>query len=295
MNKENLQSKIIFLLQLSTSLWLFGRAWQHLFWETPYREFLWNGKLMAIPIKWLFDMSWNEYMTNPTSDLVIEWIGYSIGIILLISCIIIWFRKQVQLLNTLVIVSVLLQLPYIWLHFLGYAFNTLQLFEFALQVGTPIALLLMVNNRLSIKGLSYYLTAIIAATFTAHGLYAMNVLPLPQSFIQMTITGFGVGNQEAKQILWIAGLFDILLSIGIFFPKAINKWALRYAVIWGFLTAFARIYCNVYAFDFWNGLSQWHFQFLVRNAHFIIPLLLLYVITKVNSEFYVSKTTYKYF
>jgi len=273
-----------FFLTLSTSLWLFGRAWQHLFWETPYREFFWNGKLMAKPIKWLFNMSWNEYMTNPTSDIVIEWISYSLGFIFLITSVIIWFKKQLRLVNILVITSLILQLPYIWLHFLGYAFNILQLFELALQIGTPVALLLVLNQKITTKSLINYLAIIIAATYTAHGLYAMNVLPLPQSFIQMTITGFGVSNDIAKQILWCAGLLDVLLSIALFFPSPINKWALRYAFAWGFATAFARIYCNVYAFDFWNSLSQWHFQFLVRNAHFMMPILLLYLVTTVNNN-----------
>jgi hypothetical protein len=282
MKQKLLNITTSFILTLSTSLWLFGRAWQHLFWETPYREFLWNGKLMAKPIKWLFNLSWNDYMTNPTSDLVIEWISYSLGIIFLLTSIIVWLPKRIKLINVSLITSLLLQIPYVWLHFLGYAFNTLQLFEFALQIGAPIALLLTLNRKLSIKGLSKYLVIIIAATYTAHGLYAMNILPLPQSFIQMTITGFGVSNSVAKQILWYAGFIDVLLSIAIFFPRSINKWALLYAIAWGFATAFARIYCNVYAFDFWNSLSQWHFQFLVRNAHFMMPGLLLLIVTRVK-------------
>ncbi|MFT6845674.1 MAG: hypothetical protein ACJAUV_001871 [Flavobacteriales bacterium] len=282
MKQKLLNITTSFILTLSTSLWLFGRAWQHLFWETPYREFLWNGKLMAKPIKWLFNLSWNDYMTNPTSDLVIEWISYSLGIIFLLTSIIVWLPKRIKLINVSLITSLLLQIPYVWLHFLGYAFNTLQLFEFALQIGAPIALLLTLNRKLSIKGLSKYLVIIIAATYTAHGLYAMNILPLPQSFIQMTITGFGVSNSVAKQILWYAGFIDVLLSIAIFFPRSINKWALLYAIAWGFATAFARIYCNVYSFDFWNSLSQWHFQFLVRNAHFMMPGLLLLIVTRVK-------------
>lgn len=282
MNQGQLTSKTTFILKLSTSLWLFGRAWQHLFWETPYREFFWNGKLMERPIKWLFNISWNEYMTSPSSDLAIEWFSYLIGILFLTTSISVWLINNKKVLNKLLIVSLCFQIPYVWLHFLGYAFNTLQIFEFALQLGTPIALLLLTNEKISPKQLVKHLTIIIALTYTAHGLYAMDVFPLPQSFIQMTITGFGVGNQTAKQILWVAGLLDVLLSISLFLPGCIRRNALRYAIVWGFATAFARIYCNVYAFDFWNSLSQWHFQFLVRNAHFLMPYLLLLLVTRVN-------------
>jgi hypothetical protein len=286
MNQRKLASKITFILKLSTSLWLFGRAWQHLFWETPYREFFWNGKLMERPIKWLFNISWNEYMTSPSSDLAIEWFSYLLGILFLTTSISVWLINNKKVHNKLLIVSLCFQIPYVWLHFLGYAFNTLQIFEFTLQLGTPIALLLLTNEKISPKQLVKYLTIIIALTYTAHGLYAMNVFPLPQSFIQMTITGFGVGNQAAKQILWVAGLLDVLLSIGLFLPGCIRTNALRYAIVWGFATAFARIYCNVYAFDFWNSLSQWHFQFLVRNAHFLMPYLLLLLVTRVNKADY---------
>jgi hypothetical protein len=286
MNQGQLASKTTFLLKLSTSLWLFGRAWQHLFWETPYREFFWNGKLMERPIKWLFNISWNEYMTSPSSDLAIEWFSYLLGILFLTTSFSVWLINNKKVHNKLLIVSLCFQIPYVWLHFLGYAFNTLQIFEFALQLGTPIALLLITNEKISPKQLVKYLTIIIALTYTAHGLYAMNVFPLPQSFIQMTITGFGVGNQAARQILWVAGLLDVLLSIGLFLPGCIRTNALRYAIVWGFATAFARIYCNVYAFDFWNSLSQWHFQFLVRNAHFLMPYLLLLLVTRVNKADY---------
>lgn len=176
-------------------------------------------------------------------------------------------------------ISILLFLPYIWLHYLGLLFNTLQLFKFSLQRGTHIALLFIHNRYFTEKRLLFGLKLITAFTFTAHGLYAMNIFPLPQSFIQMTIVSFGVNNDTARELLFFAGILEILLSVGIFLPKYVRTVSLTYDILWGFATAFARIYCNVYTFDFWNGLSQWHYQFLIRNAHFIIPLALFLVYT----------------
>lgn len=230
---------------------------------------------MAKPIEKLFGLSWNEYLTHPTSDLAIEWISYSLGILFLVSCVLVWFMEKLKWAKHILLISILVMLPNVWLHFLGYAVNVLQIFEFGLQLTAPILLWLLHIKKLTHTTTNLVLKIALAVTFTAHGLYAMGVFPLPQKFIQMTISGFGVNNQQAINILWVAGLLDILLSIGIFFNTKIQKTALMYAVIWGFSTAFARIYCNVYGFDFWNGLSQWHWQFLIRNAHFLIPFLLL--------------------
>ena len=267
---------LIRLYSLSVSLWFFGRACQHLFWETPYREFFWNGRLLEGIVNAWFNLSWNEYMVHPSTNAFIDGTAITLGVLYLSNSIICWLAPYYQWARWSGLINLVLFLPFIWLNFQGYWFNSLQILEFALQVGSIFFFFHLCKQgkgHLFKKQTRLLLKLLIALTFTAHGLYAMGVFPLPQNFIQMTISALNVNNETAILFLWWAGFMDILLSVLIFTPFRIAKYALIYAIVWGFLTAFARIYCNVYMFDFWNGLNQWHYHFLVRNAHFIIPTI----------------------
>jgi hypothetical protein len=117
----------------------------------------------------------------------------------------------------------------------------------------------------------------IALTFIAHGLYAMNVFPLPQKFIRMMIVGFGTTNILAKDILFYLGMADLIVAVGMFFPKAI-KWCAFYAFVWGFFTAFARLYTYVVPYDFWRSFSQSITGFLVRTPHYSLPLIIFLIV-----------------
>jgi hypothetical protein len=69
---QNLLSKLdaMTILKLACALIFFGRAWQHLVWDSPLRSLLWDESLME-PLVQSFGVSWNDYVTNAKTD---EWI-----------------------------------------------------------------------------------------------------------------------------------------------------------------------------------------------------------------------------
>src|SRR5690606_37728291 len=80
----------------------------------------------------------------------------------------------------------------------------------------------------------------------------------------------GLSGEEIKVFLFAAGILDVL-SAGLIFSKKLRSPALAYMVIWGFLTALARLVANVE----WNFLSYSLTAYLpmviIRMPHALIP------------------------
>ena len=224
-------------------------------------------------------MEWNQYMVSKEVDLFWTQAIQGLGVFFALCAVLLMSPLWKHVLTRIALgLALVLFIPFVYLKFLGSVWHILQLFEFGLQVG--VILLLVVqpkDNKVFITALK----TMIAITFTAHGLYAMNVFPRPNAFIQMTSASLHISNAHAAIVLWVAGLLDIVLSLAIWTRnKAILKPVLIYTTLWGFLTAFARLWANVYGFDFWNGVWQWSFAFLVRTPHFLVPLSLCLVFWK---------------
>jgi hypothetical protein len=266
------------LIRISAGSVLLGRGIQHLFWETPYRHFLWSRQWMEKPAKILFGLDWNTYLLHPVIDLFWTRIIQGIGLLfILIGAILLSNHKPVRIVQKWgARLSLLFLMPLTYLSYLGYWIHLPQVFEFTLQL-TPLWIIAL--GRLQVKDLwtnKNRVKLAISLTFAAHGFYAMGFSAVPHSFVQMTTAILGINNEAAYSFLSIAGLLDFVLAVGIWMPfYKIRIWSLLYAIFWGFFTAFARIWANVYGFDVWNGLAQWGFEFLVRIAHFVLPLAIL--------------------
>jgi hypothetical protein len=103
----------------------------------------------------------------------------------------------------------------------------------------------------------------------------------------MVIKGFGVNQSTAKEILYIAGILDVIVSIGLFIP---NRWILLpsviYAFFWGLATTVARLLTNYYPALWEASLKQWIPEMLFRFPHWILPLIiLLLVLNRSYSKF----------
>ena len=250
-----------------------GRAYEHIFFNPHYREFFWNPKIMLGIVNSVFGMSWNQYMTSYEVDNNIQLFIKCIGFLFLGIAIICLFAHRLPKLKEAPILGLVLLLPTIWFHYYGYWSNIVLLFEFTAQVCLAVLLYLSLRDMPAHKLLNFARWAI-AITFIAHGLYAMNIVPLPQKFIAMTIKATGWSNAFAREMLFIAGCLDLLVAIGLFIPR-LMKPSLWYIIGWGFLTAFARIYSNFYSYDPINSLHQWAWQFLIRTPHYSLGILLL--------------------
>ncbi|MEL7123203.1 MAG: hypothetical protein AAFO07_27390, partial [Bacteroidota bacterium] len=175
--------------------------------------------------------------------------------------------------------TILLSLSSILLFFMAYcyyldhSYQFAQILEYAAQILSPILFLLLVVWK-RLNTFHYLIRIAIAATFVGHGLYALGIFyPVPGHFVHMIVSNLPVLNSKALEFLKLAGWLDMVVAVGIFIPK-VDRYVLFYAFIWGFLTSLARLTTYV-SLDHMFGLSLhlYGFEFAIRIAHFLLPLI----------------------
>ncbi len=264
------------LIRIAVFLIFIGRAWQHLFWDAPYRTFFWDESLLKPFIENWFDMSWTTYATSPKTDSFVQGVIKGKGILYLLAAIstilITKVNKKIFQIPiflggiSLIILSVLLTKEKFY--------HIAQFFEHSIQFGTPFLFLYFLKDNYNETKALLILKVLVAVTFFSHGLYAFGAYPVPGKFVDMVIQIFGCSESFAITFLYIAGIIDFILAVVIFIPK-IDKYAIIYAVIWGLLTAFARIVANFYIDFPLQSLHQNLHQVLYRLPHGLVPLFIL--------------------
>lgn len=190
-----------------------------------------------------------------------------------------------KIFNILFVLSAVLILAHAYASFIQSKLHYNVPFEYFTRIALPFLCLVISLNSFSKnkkdKILERTLPVVIAITFLAHGLYAIQFLPIPQDFLLMTTNILRTPRSTTINILYVVGVLDILLFIGIFI-KRVRKYFLYYAIIWGFLTALARLVAYYNPSDFDNYLNVWVPQFLVRSGHYLLPLALLLLYNQKN-------------
>lgn len=264
------------LLQLAAICVLLGRAYQHWFWDAPYRAILWDESLMKPLVEGLFGISWREYAGNVGVDRAIQAAMKVIGSLLAVGAVVAafprWFPEKARW--GLVALSA-------WLVFLAFLYYKEQNFQFgqfieyALQAGAPLFFFLYLKKE---DGLQPRLETMIrwaaALTFAGHGLYAVGYYPRPGHFTVMVINSLGLPPDASNQLLWVAGILDFVVAAWLVLPLPGRTIALIYCVIWGFLTSTGRLTGNFHSEFFSSFLHQWLFEFVYRVPHFLLPLAL---------------------
>lgn len=149
------------------------------------------------------------------------------------------------------------------------------LIEFSVKIAVPLLFLYTALDRpFHAERHIRLIKCIIAATFTGHGLYALNIFPVPDNFIMMTSNILHTGRNGSMTFLAGAGALDILASILVFLPRT-ERPALWYMAFWGLVTALARLAANLGTTPTPTYLALWVPEFLVRSGHFLLPLYLL--------------------
>lgn len=248
-----------------------GRAWQHLFWDVPFRELLWDEEKMSGTVQFLFGMDWATYISSPSINTGIDNASIIWGIFYVLCGVasLLVSEKRRWLGSWLVAGSVSLLLLSL-LYWLEKFMSIGQLLEFSLQIGAPLLLYFIVLkphfNPL------FFIKIIIALTFIGHGSYALGWYPVPAHFVQMMIDGFGISESNAFLFLKIVGIIDIIAAGGLFVP-ALVRFGLWYCIIWGFLTAFARLVANWDMDIPMKTLHRWWFEVAFRLVHGGIPFV----------------------
>lgn len=272
---------IILLKCLCVSLFV-GRAWQHIRWDAPYRTLFWDEHLLHDFVENFFHISWQTYVSQ--SDIYIQNFILAIGVFYLFLAVVsalVQNHKPWQG-NALKFGSVML----LFLAFLYYKekFSQIgQLIEYALQIGTPLALYYAVFHGKNTVSYRLFLKIIIALTFVGHGLYALGYYAVPANFQQMMVNFFGVSEITARQMLVWAAYADFALAIAIFMPYLQSPFLL-YAVFWGTVTALARVVANLQTFMLSDTISQTWFEVAYRLPHGGIPLVLWLLLREKNKK-----------
>ncbi|CAL2075325.1 hypothetical protein [Tenacibaculum sp. 190524A05c] len=264
------------LLKVSVFLIFLGRAWQHLFWDAPYRTFFWDESLLKPIVENWFGMNWTDYVTSPRTDTIIQTLIQCNGFLYLLAAIctllVTKFNKKLFKIPvfvggiSLVILSVLLAKEKFY--------HIAQFFEHSIQFGLPFVYLYTFSENYEKPKLYRILKILIAVTFFSHGLYAFGAYPVPGKFVDMVINIFGCSESFAVSFLYVAGILDFILAVLLFIPK-VDKYALIYAVVWGLLTAFARLVANFYWEFPLQSLHQILYQVIYRLPHGLTPLIVL--------------------
>jgi hypothetical protein len=255
-----------------------GRAWQHLRWDAPYRDLLWDEKWMGGLVSLLGYPDWESYVTDPATDQLIQLLIQGTG----------WFYLLCGIAALLI---TRLGKAGRWILFLGgislmllaalYAkekFNFIgQFLEYTLQWSSPFFLAAFARQSTVTPRQVQLLKVAIALTFVCHGLYAVGYAPRPETFQTMVINILGVSNDTAIHFLNLAGILDFLFAFAIFLPwRKVTIPALAYLAFWGFMTTIARVWAFVYWEFLGSGLAQWLHESVYRIPHFLVPLALLW-------------------
>ena len=260
-------------LKISSFLIFAGRAYQHLFWDAPYRSIFWDQQLLEPIITKLLALPWQDYVTNLETDRAIQLLTRSIGVLFALCALIaITYTETTKRWN-----KIILKTGSVGLVFLAFAltkekfYHLSMFFEHSIQFGIPIALVYFVKYP-NTKNLITYLKVCIALAFTCHGMYALGILyPIPANFVTMTLNILPVTEEIAKHLLFIAGILDVLIAIGIFIPK-MARISLWYACFWGFITALARILEGYHYGITAANTHQYLYLVIYRLPHGLVPL-----------------------
>lgn len=275
-----MKSKSIFLLKISVFTIFIGRAYQHIFWDVPYRAILWYENIMS-PLLGIFDIQWSAFVNDTAVDTKIQVVIKGIGVLYLIAAILVLQLDEVSKKGSKRFIKCIIfwQFVVVFLFTKESFFQIGQYFEHSLQLGLPLLLLYAYSSSYVKEKAILILKILIAITFLSHGLYAFGFYPVPGNFIDMTISIFGVSEEIARTFLWIAGAIDVLI-LPLLFVDKVMKIVVMYAVFWGLLTALARIVAN-FSMDFpLQTLHQYGFETIVRLCHGLGPLLLFFMLNE---------------
>lgn len=262
----------------AVSLFL-GRSWQHLRWDGPYRTLFWDESIMRPVVEQWGNTSWAEYVTNPVTDLWIQGFTRGVGVCLLVGALAVFFLEYIPkagrwLIGLGTFLLVILAVTETKSHF-GQAGLLL---EYTLQWFTPVLILKGMGRTKWESRHLWWAALACSLTFLGHGLYALGWYPRPGYFVQMTLTITGLSEANCIRFLQVAGVLDLMVAVGIFLSAhRIRIFSAAYMVLWGLITAMARLVAHFVPAFWQNSLDQWLHEVLFRLPHGLIPLFLVVV------------------
>lgn len=246
-----------------------GRGWQHFTYGGPYDTLYRSDNYLGLLTNWLTGDKNAVFAAD-----VLSYINIAFGFLFMFAAVSVLFvNKKKNFYRTFVRIGWLLLFITAYGYYVDKFRISAQFFEYSAQLVIPFLLLRAVKFKMNRKFL-FWAKLSIALTFVCHGLFAIGYYPVPGIFNNMLINTFGFTNETSFTVLKVVGILDFVFAIGIF-VKPISKPILWYGLIWGFLTAFARVFSTIDFGFFEATFTQNTYEFLVRMPHFIVPLVLL--------------------
>lgn len=276
------------LLQLGVFFVFIGRAWQHWFYDAPYRELIWDEYKMKGIIENVFGISWTEWVTNPAYDTGIATFIDGMGVFYLLCGLAVWSIKRFPKISRGFLYMGAFNLFILaGLYFKAKQYHVGQLIEYSLQFFGPVLLIIFAKEGRLTDRLVLLFKIAIALTFFGHGLYALGYYPRPLTFLEMCGNILNLYDRGATHFLFTAGVLDMIICVLIFIPnRKLILAGLTYAVLWGLATAIARPWAYFHI-EFWqDSLHRWLYEASYRLIHGIGPfvLFLFYWNRKSESE-----------
>jgi len=277
---------LVCVLRLSAFCVFFGRGWEHLITDAPFRTIFWDQSIMEGLISVLTGLSWHEYAKSETCNFIIDASIKATGLFYLLCAFAsLFIRVKHKQLSKLLVAGSLLLIILSGLFYKSKFLQFGQFIEYSCQMFSPLFLYIILFYKVHLPKFSFALKLAIALTFAGHGLYALGVYPTPGIWIDMSLSslnfvGLYPSVNQVQHIIYLAGILDMILALGIFLP---NKWSvpfLTWALIWGLLTALSRVIGFIYIDASWHTLIQWLPQTIMRLPHALIPLAVLIFIYK---------------
>jgi len=281
---------LTWVLRLSTFCVFFGRGWEHLITDVPFRAILWDQHSMEGLITTLTGLSWSEYVSSSTCNFIIDASIKITGIFYLICAVTsLFINAKHRQLSKLLVMGCLLLVTLSLLFYKSKFLQFGQFIEYSCQMFSPLFLYMILFDKVHLNKFNIILKLSIALTFAGHGLYALGVYNTPGMWTDMALSslnfiGLYPSVTQVRDVIYLAGILDMILAVGIFLS---NRWSapfLIWALIWGLLTALSRVigFMNIDAS--WHTLIQWLPQTIIRLPHALIPLAALVIIFK--DDFY---------
>jgi hypothetical protein len=275
--KQLTNQRLFLLLQIAVVAVFLGRAWQHLYWDAPYRVLLWDEDWMKPIIAGVFRIDWEAYVTDLSIDRGIQnFIRLTGGFYLICALTAVfisrWKRVGVAILWAGSVSLILLALLYCKEKF----FHIGQFLEYTLQWASPLFLVFFYKDQVVNQRFVLFAKIAIALTFICHGLYAVGYYPRPGEFLQMTMAILNAEEAGALTFLNTVGVLDFVVGALLFVRGKGSKIALGYCVFWGLATTLARVWAPLaMGAGLENILLQSLHESLYRFPHFLMPLFVL--------------------
>lgn len=265
----------IWVIRITAAITLLSRAWLYLRGDVPYRAVLWNDDFMGLVVSKGMGITWDQYVS--TADPYVTLLGLLGAYLLMaagIACLLV--TTQARRLTDLVLLGALLLAMDAGCRWVDKNYQIGMLIEYALQVSAP--LLLIIALAKGVDALSWKWSAKVAAAgcFVGHGLYAVGWHPVPGHFVTMCMDLLRLSEGQAMWFLKAVGMLDFVAA-GLLFvrPERLPRMACYYMLVWGFLTASARVLSHITPAESFYGLDPWFFESTVRVSHWSIPWVIL--------------------